>query len=72
MKTVTKQVLSSIIIIVAALIALKGCVSMSLEAWDRAYEGERQMIAEYRSLPWFSDPKTAEQNVLTDNDEENY
>lgn len=43
----------------------------AIDAWDRAYEGERQMIAEYRSLAWFSDPKTAEQNV-TDNDEENY
>lgn len=50
MKTANKQALLSIIIIAAALIALKGCVSMSLEAWDRAYEGERAKIAEYRAL----------------------
>lgn len=50
MKIATKQVLLSIIIIAAALIALKGCVFMSLEAWDRAYEGERVKIAEYRAL----------------------
>lgn len=50
MKTTTKQALLSIIIIAAALVALQGCVSMSLEARDRAYEGEQDKIAEYRAL----------------------
>ncbi|WII94972.1 hypothetical protein LU276_08155 [Moraxella haemolytica] len=50
MKPATKQVLLSVVIIAVALVALQGCVSMSLEARDRAYEGERAKIAEYRAL----------------------
>ncbi|MFA9486965.1 MULTISPECIES: hypothetical protein [unclassified Moraxella] len=53
-----KQTCLSAFIIALVFISLKGCVSMSLAAWDRAYEGERAKIAEYRAL--------------ADNKEENY
>lgn len=49
MPTVKQTYLSALVIIMSVL-ALKGCVSMSLAAWDRAYEGEREFIAEYRAL----------------------
>ncbi|WFF38001.1 hypothetical protein LU290_06980 [Moraxella nasibovis] len=49
MPTVKQTCLSALVIIMSVL-ALKGCVSMSLAAWDRAYEGERAKIAEYRAL----------------------
>ena len=45
-----KQTCLSVFIIALVFISLKGCVSMSLAAWDRAYEGEREFIAEYRAL----------------------
>ncbi|WII94674.1 hypothetical protein LU276_06500 [Moraxella haemolytica] len=57
MPTIKQTCLSALVIIMSVL-ALKGCVSMSLAAWDRAHEGERAKIAEYRAL--------------ADNKEENY
>lgn len=57
MPTVKQTCLSALVIIMSVL-ALKGCISMSIAAWDRAYEGEREKIAEYRAL--------------ADNKEENY
>lgn len=45
-----KQTCLSTFIIALAFISLKGCISMSIAAWDRAYEGEREKIAEYRAL----------------------
>lgn len=45
-----KQVCLSALVVVLSIIALKGCASNALNAWDRAYEGERAKIAEYRAL----------------------
>ena len=53
-----KETLIAIIAIIATFSMLKGCASLAMDAWDRAYEGEREFIAEYRAL--------------ADNKEENY
>lgn len=45
-----KETLIAIIAIIATFSMLKGCASLAVDAWDRAYEGEREFIAEYRAL----------------------
>lgn len=45
-----KQSLLAITLVVFGFALLKGCASLAVDAWDRAYEGERQFIAEYRAL----------------------
>ena len=47
---ILKEILIAIIAIIATFSMLKGCASLAVDAWDRAYEGEREFIAEYRAL----------------------
>lgn len=44
-----KQTLLAITLVVFGFALLKGCASLAVDAWDRAYEGEREFIAEYRA-----------------------
>ena len=44
------QSLLAITFVVFGFALLKGCASLTMDAWDRAYEGEREFIAEYRAL----------------------
>ena len=45
-----KQTLFAITLVVFGFALLKGCASLAVDAWDRAYKGEREFIAEYRAL----------------------
>lgn len=45
-----KQTLLATTLVVFGFALLKGCASLAVDAWDRAYEGEREFIAEYRAL----------------------
>lgn len=57
-----KQVCLSALVVVLSIIALKGCASTALNAWDRAYEGERAKITEQYAI----------EKVLEKNAEEHY